>query len=93
MSDYVPTPAFVEREYVTGRLRRSDVTAPEARAAFARMIAEVERAAAEKALNDAASVAESLHAYRGSVEQWAGREIASELRRRAEAYRQGKEEQ
>lgn len=55
MSDYVPTPAFVEREYVTGRLRRSDVTAPEARAEFDRMIAEVELAAAEKALTDMAN--------------------------------------
>ena len=49
--------------------------------------AEVERAAAEKAWDEAARVAVSAHAYRGGVEQWAGREIAKAMRTRADEYR------
>lgn len=54
MSEYTPTVAFAEREYVTGRIRRADCKATEARAEFNRMIAKVERVAAARALEEAA---------------------------------------
>ncbi len=79
MSAYIPTPAFVEREYVTGRLRRSDVTAPEARAEFARMIAEVERAAAARALEEAANERERLGGLPNGAAIWL-RARAAEIR-------------
>lgn len=84
MSDYTPTVAFVEREYVTGRLRRPDVTAPEARAEFDRMIAEVKRTAAEKALTDAADDFE--RSARAGLEPVINLATAKVLRAIAEAY-------
>lgn len=49
MSDRTPSAKALEREYVTRRIRTAGVTADVARAEFHRGIAEVERAAAEKA--------------------------------------------
>lgn len=59
-------------------------------AEFDAWLAEVERAAAARTLEEAATIASSTHAYRGSVEQWAGREIAASLRARSAEMREGK---
>ncbi|KAM9863122.1 hypothetical protein ACI1US_01007 [Leucobacter sp. BZR 635] len=54
MSDRTPSVKALEREYVTRRIRTAGVTADVARAEFHRGVAEVERAAAERAWGEGA---------------------------------------
>lgn len=49
MGDYVPTTEEVRLEYMAVRWGKNDIVSFDARAEFDRMIASVERAAAEKA--------------------------------------------
>ena len=65
-------------------------------AAFDRMIAEVERAAAARALTEAAEIAEALDFgpappfSRASAHQWGARQAAVRIRARAAEIREGK---
>lgn len=90
MSEYVPTKEYACEKYVQAMRQAFVASAGEHREEFDRMIAEVERAAAAKALEGAADamnhaqyrVAAFATPMRWHYQLW--------LRARAEAYREGK---